>query len=264
MPVPDYSVLAGHPFAGAIETLTAAAHEDPDAMLYAFGSAFLDGIHDIHMNQGNPPPHEEDNGIWQDGAVFIFLPASQRWIGVFLAFQTQVWTTDARGNPSARVEEEAPVSFALPEAPAAASAFVPRLFAAGRPTLQRPSAVRPADHGNQYFHKLPPSTRPAPYRLPLEEILPPADMARIAASRRLVFHAAGDTGNAGHDLGYHLTVAKHLERQMVPPNPGDRPAFLYLLGDVVYFNGEESHAHKTRRCPCTRSPAPGWFSSGWT
>jgi uncharacterized protein YukJ len=34
-------------------------------MLYAFGSAFPDGIHDIHMNQGNPPPHEEDNGTWQ-------------------------------------------------------------------------------------------------------------------------------------------------------------------------------------------------------
>jgi len=46
-----------------------AAVVDGSATVYAFGSAFsdrgvVDGIHDIHMNQGNAPnDHGGDNGI---------------------------------------------------------------------------------------------------------------------------------------------------------------------------------------------------------
>lgn len=73
---------------------------DKDGTIYAFGSSFADpggitGIHDIHMNQGNPPHnHDGDNGVWQDGAIFMDLPASNTWIAIFIAFQTQIWTTD--------------------------------------------------------------------------------------------------------------------------------------------------------------------------
>jgi uncharacterized protein YukJ len=78
---------------------------DANGTIYAFGSAFadggvVDGIHDIHMNQGNPVNnHGGDNGIWQDGAVFMNLPAQNTWIAIFIAFQTEVWSTDANGNP---------------------------------------------------------------------------------------------------------------------------------------------------------------------
>jgi len=78
---------------------------DKDGAVYAFGSAFadsgrVDGIHDIHMNQGNPRNnHGGDNGIWQDGAVFVNLPALNTWIAIFIAFQTQSWNTDDQGNP---------------------------------------------------------------------------------------------------------------------------------------------------------------------
>ena len=73
--------------------------------LYAFGSSYADGgktdgIHNIHMNQGNPAgSFEADNGTWQDGGLFLYLPASQSWSAVFLAFQTESWTTDNSGNP---------------------------------------------------------------------------------------------------------------------------------------------------------------------
>ncbi|HWD97544.1 MAG TPA: DUF2278 family protein, partial [Bryobacteraceae bacterium] len=69
------------------------------------GSSYADpggqqGIHDIHMNQGNPPgSFEKDNAIWQDGALFLELPATNQWIAVFLAFQTESWMTDNNGNP---------------------------------------------------------------------------------------------------------------------------------------------------------------------
>jgi uncharacterized protein YukJ len=82
------------------------AVQDPNGTMYIFGSAFSDGggpsgVHDIHMNQGNPPgSHEQDNGVWQDGALFVNLPAQQNtWIAVFIAFQTQSWQTDDQGNP---------------------------------------------------------------------------------------------------------------------------------------------------------------------
>jgi uncharacterized protein YukJ len=79
---------------------------DKDGTIYAFGDTFssggsVTGIHDIHMNQGNPENgHQQDNGIWQDGGVLVNLPSQQdTWIAVFIAFQTQSWQTDDRGDP---------------------------------------------------------------------------------------------------------------------------------------------------------------------
>lgn len=94
-----------HALENAVVALLNQAVADAGSVLYAFGSAFadggvMDGIHDIHMNQGNPlNNHGNDNGIWQDGAVFVNLPAQGTWTALFLAFQTQSWTTDPSGNP---------------------------------------------------------------------------------------------------------------------------------------------------------------------
>jgi uncharacterized protein YukJ len=76
---------------------------DANGTIYAFGSQYTDGtgIHDIHMNQGNPPgSFEKDNGIWQDGMLVFELPASGTWAAIFLAFQTESWSTDDNGNPA--------------------------------------------------------------------------------------------------------------------------------------------------------------------
>jgi uncharacterized protein YukJ len=73
---------------------------DKQGTIYAFGSAYDDGngtqgIHDIHMNQGNPPHnHSGDNGVWQDGAILMSLPTTQSWVAIFIAFQTQSWQTN--------------------------------------------------------------------------------------------------------------------------------------------------------------------------
>jgi uncharacterized protein YukJ len=89
----------------AVVTLLNMTIADKDGVIYAFGSAFadsgkVDGIHDIHMNQGNPKNnHGGDNGVWQDGALLIHLPAKRTWTAVFIAFQTESWTTDSAGNP---------------------------------------------------------------------------------------------------------------------------------------------------------------------
>jgi uncharacterized protein YukJ len=89
----------------AVVTLLNMTIADKDGIIYAFGSSYadqgkIDGIHDIHMNQGNPVNnHGGDNGIWQDGALLIHLPSKGTWTAVFIAFQTESWTTDADGNP---------------------------------------------------------------------------------------------------------------------------------------------------------------------
>lgn len=107
---------------------------DPDALLYAFGTRWgprtretdrtfrghpinpSDGIHDIHMNQGNQdrPGHRDDhyvheNGTWQDGGLLLHFPSIDQWVGIFLAFQSQVWQTDDRtGHPRKAAEWQRP------------------------------------------------------------------------------------------------------------------------------------------------------------
>ncbi len=87
---------------------------DAGARFYAFGSKWGpepdkadevfsfkpgSGIHDIHLNQGSPGPHAGDNGVWQDGALFIHFPGEGRWLAFFLAFQSQLAQTDDNGDP---------------------------------------------------------------------------------------------------------------------------------------------------------------------
>jgi uncharacterized protein YukJ len=83
---------------------------DPDAEVYAFGERWgpearkdrifgiqpSNGIHDIHMNQGNVERFIGDDGVWQDGALILRFPGENRWVGMFLKFQSQSWHTDDR------------------------------------------------------------------------------------------------------------------------------------------------------------------------
>jgi uncharacterized protein YukJ len=74
----------------AVVTLLNMTIADKDGVIYAFGSSFAD------KGKNN---HSGDNGVWQDGALFINLPSKQTWTAVFIAFQTESWTTDSAGNP---------------------------------------------------------------------------------------------------------------------------------------------------------------------
>lgn len=81
---------------------------DPTARMFAFGQRFGpeaapdkvfgfapgNGVHDIHMNQGNSAEFAHDDGVWQDGGLLLHFPAASRWVAVFLAFQSQQWHTD--------------------------------------------------------------------------------------------------------------------------------------------------------------------------
>jgi len=62
------------------------------------------GLHNVHMAQGDPPNakvREVDNGVWGDGACFLWNENAKRMTAIFLAFQAQGWHTDANGAPVA-------------------------------------------------------------------------------------------------------------------------------------------------------------------
>lgn len=65
-----------------------------DATVYIYGSAFDDGkgIHNVHMNQGNPQRWSRDNGVWQDGGLLIQF--ADHWEAVFIGFASQAVHTD--------------------------------------------------------------------------------------------------------------------------------------------------------------------------
>ena len=85
------------------------AIRDEDARMYVFGErwgpepatrdpvfGFLpgNGVHDVHMNQGNSGRFQRDDGVWQDGALLVRFPGASQWVAIFLAFQSQAWHTD--------------------------------------------------------------------------------------------------------------------------------------------------------------------------
>jgi uncharacterized protein YukJ len=84
------------------------AMSDEKALVYAFGQRWGpenkadnyfgfkpgNGIHDIHMNQGNVGRFVNDDGVWQDGGLLFEFPNQNQWTAVFLKFQSQSWHTD--------------------------------------------------------------------------------------------------------------------------------------------------------------------------
>jgi len=86
------------------------------ATIYAFGERWFpakpndkyfpdtpdQGIHDIHMNQGNAAPGQfaKDNGVWQDGGMMLHFPENDNWVALFLRFQSQaIHTNNITGAP---------------------------------------------------------------------------------------------------------------------------------------------------------------------
>jgi uncharacterized protein YukJ len=108
-PLPSTAPGPDNDLADAIDHFVTRAIADPAARLYAFGQRWGpeqgtpdkifgftpgNGVHDIHMNQGNSGPFTRDDGVWQDGGLLIHFPGQDQWVAIFLAFQSQSWHTD--------------------------------------------------------------------------------------------------------------------------------------------------------------------------
>ncbi|MGF7046823.1 uncharacterized protein YukJ [Paenibacillus sp. DS2015] len=93
---------------------------DDEAILYVYGSRWGpegkrdkifgfkvgNGMHNVHMNQGNDGRWKGDNGSYQDGGLLIQF--EDHWVGIFLAFLSQSWCTDDHGHPTAFCDHTQP------------------------------------------------------------------------------------------------------------------------------------------------------------
>ncbi len=108
-PVPATAPGPDNDLADKLDHYVERAIADPAARAYAFGQRWGpepttpdkafgftpgNGVHDVHMNQGNSPQFQHDDGVWQDGGLLLHYPAQDQWVAVFLAFQSQAWHTD--------------------------------------------------------------------------------------------------------------------------------------------------------------------------
>ena len=112
-PVPPDQPGVDNDLKDKIEAAVIAAIRQEGSVVHAFGSRwgpekdkkdryfrFLpgNGIHDIHMNQGNGAGHRKDNGVFQDGGLVFDYPNGKRQ-AFFFAFQSQTFATDDKtGN----------------------------------------------------------------------------------------------------------------------------------------------------------------------
>ncbi len=112
-----------------------------------------------------------------------------------------------------------------------ASPHANRFSKTRRPFLEPISDAK----NNPHFEK-PPITNNVNLSLPLQVIVPEA-AATATKEGKLVFHVIGDSGGI-HGDDVQVAVADAMEGQIKAANVAAKPAFLYHVGDVVYFNGQ--------------------------
>jgi len=118
-PVPPDTPGADNDLKDMLETAVVKAMDLPGSVIYAFGARWGpekgkpdkyfkfvpgNGIHDIHMNQGNSGAYKKDNGVFHDGALVFEYPG-EKWRAFFFAFQSQTFDTDEHGNPRKTVKK---------------------------------------------------------------------------------------------------------------------------------------------------------------
>ena len=100
---------------------------------------------------------------------------------------------------------------------------------------------------------LPAPTGPSPYRLDLAQVLDPTQLQAINDSGRLTFHLLGDVGGVTAPQDQRI-VALNLAADA--HRPVDPARFAYLMGDVVYYNGEAEQYYPQFYEPYVDYPCP--------
>ena len=95
-PLPPEVAGPDNDLADRLDHYTKRAIADRDAVVYAFGQRWGpernvadkifgfrpgNGVHDIHMNQGNSKQFRGDDGVWQDGGLLFEFPGEARSVG---------------------------------------------------------------------------------------------------------------------------------------------------------------------------------------
>jgi hypothetical protein len=112
------------------------------------------------------------------------------------------------------------------------------VFGRPRPSTGAKLSLHTKPHRNTKWRELPDPTGAAPFHLDLASIVPADDIQQITKAKRLTLHVNGDVGGIQFNVPQQL-VAKGMEGDFeAGAEASANPAFLYLVGDCVYFNGE--------------------------
>lgn len=244
------------------------------------------------LNLINGRPHYLENAPNQDGGlIFLFSSGAK---GFFVKFGTQTVHTDANGNPTVTGIPELDRTSAatrraimppVQRAPAMKTWSASARSASSGTTSQPPATtnsqgyvfadVNPQDASGQYipdndtYYKTPfvtvqssghtrgPVPSPLKYpRMSLSDICGsrPAGYVSNAAGVSIAFDVVGDSGAPTEQKlnTFELQVTDLMARdaQTQPP------AFLFHVGDVVYFYGEENYYYSQFYEPFRAYPAP--------
>lgn len=113
-----------------------------------------------------------------------------------------------------------------------------------------------------HFRDLPNPTKPEPFHLDLKDILAADAYQTIKRKKKLTFHLNGDMGGINYAVPQEL-VAKGMEQDFNPDaDASENPAFLYINGDCVYFNGEVTEYYKQFYQPYELYPGPIFAVAG--
>jgi acid phosphatase type 7 len=131
----------------------------------------------------------------------------------------------------------------------------PHRFGRSRPSEGKPALHKKPERNTQ-FRPLPDPTGTLPFQLDLASILSANAMKAITKARKLTFHLDGDLGGIGQPM-QQMLVAQGLEADFrSDADPSENPAFLYVVGDCVYFNGEKTQYYAQFYHPYEYYPAP--------
>ena len=263
-------------------------HDGIGALVAVFGTGYpidptsgksmptgFTGVDNIHMNQGamnlvNSPAHYVENGPEQDGGI-IFLAPSGDARGLFVKFATQTVQTDEDGNPTVTGIPQ------LDRTPAKIrEAIMPRIPTAEPKTGYVFADVNPADASGTYIpdddagtyktpfvmtqstgHTRGPVPTPTRYpRMDLSDVVGnnPPGYRKDKSGTSLAFDFLGDSGATTQTKldAFELKVTDLLARDA----QASPPAFLFHVGDVVYFYGEEDYYYSQFYEPFRAYPAP--------
>lgn len=136
------------------------------------------------------------------------------------------------------------------------------LFGRPRPSETGAFPLHITPKRDTHFRPLPKPTGKPPYQLDLKTILRPADYQKIVQKKRITFHLNGDMGGIQYAVPQEL-VARGMEGDFDnAPDASDNPAFLYILGDCVYFNGEVKQYYSQFYQPYQFYPRPIFAVAG--
>src|SRR5216684_321911 len=114
------------------------------------------------------------------------------------------------------------------------------VFGRPRPSQAKKVTLHTKPQRDTHFRPLPPPPGSDPFQLDLVSILPPESITAITRAKKLTFHLNGDLGGIGQPA-QQMLVARGMEADLQSgADPSENPAFLYVVGDCVYYNGEKT------------------------